>query len=329
MKYLSSNNLYFRIGDIDTGLTPTNLNTSYTLELCNPLTHIVIKRYNGQFFYYSNDQRIFYDFLLDAFVQNDFDIETYPNVNTHIVPVYEVVITIGSYADTELVSRTILPDDVDESDITDKIYPTGGTPYMISAKDFDCEEPLAADGLNFPSIVYTGNMTVAQLQGDMIVLSDGSRQYPLALNGCFTFQPNNLNINLSHQGLIIQRQHFQEYCDAPYMVVWFDERGFFNSQPFYGNESDTYTHNTTTDLQHIESKYQTQEARSWTLQSDYVRKQQTYKGLFTSPAIWIYDIANKRYYKAILTNTNYNESRTKKAFRFNITLNNDVSKIYR
>lgn len=344
MKYLNNNDLYFRIGDIDTGLTPTNANQSYNILITNKNdSTVVLKEYNGQIFYYSNDQKIYYDFLVDMMIGSDF---TLPMTgDTTVIPIVTATITIGTYSLSEDVARFHKPEWLTETDYEILINPTE---YPLMAWDYrflygitdldyihKYEIPKISVGMQYPAICYTGDLAIGN---DRFRFGGhtATKNVPLKPNTVYTCdvveyeEMQNAYVSLSRPGVsYIDILNLKYECNAPYILQWYDPIGFFQSQPFYGSESENYVHNTITNLQGAESKYQTQEKRNWILKSDYVKDQRMFQSLFVSPVIYLFDVEKQKYHRVLIENSDYNYTRSKKPFRFSVTLKADKSTIYR
>lgn len=331
MKYLNNTDLYFRIGDIDTGLTPTNANQAYTIQVMDKNNHsTILKRYDGQIFYYTNNQRIYYDFLVDMCI-TELDLSAQPHSES-VIPVADVMITFSGHTKTDVVARFNLSDFVLSSEADAIVYPSTATTVVnVSPEMFRCDTPKVVYGQNYPAIVYTGSYTPVQTDTvDCACMTS----YAMIKNGVYVFPfTEDEDIELIKAVVpsksVMSSLSLPRTCNPHYMLVWYDPQGFFQSQPFWGSKEESYTHNSVTNLHRYETKYQTQDKRNWTLKSDWVRNQKTYESLFISPVIWLYDTKTCKYHKVLVTKNTFAESRSRKPYKFNITVTNDHSTIYK
>lgn len=334
MKFINQNNLYFRLGDIaPSGTTPTNDTFAYTLKVINGYDGTTqMKSYTGQIFFYSLDQKIYYDFLVDMAL-TDFDLTVNPQ-KKEFVPIVNVTFADSNNTITAMtqVSRTVITDDMVQSTVENYILPTGGTVCLVNPSYFGCDMPQYLINQYYPQLLYTGSF---QPQGGEIIQCGCEQQYNIVKENTIynfpmgSFDSDKIAVEIPTVTGTEPMYELRQYCDAPYTLIWYDPQGFFQSQPFYGSEKDNYTHNSLTNLNGYEGKYETQEKRTWSLKSELVTNQKTYRSLFTSPVIWLYVGETGKYHRVLVTDTNWSESRSKKAFRFSVTVNNNISTIYK
>lgn len=326
MKYLNDDNLFFRMGDIQ-GLTPTNANQNYNITVYEAGLPNIINQYDGQIFFHSLDQKIAYDYLLRIMIEN-IDIEniSYPH-SQKIIPIVDVVFTVGSDSYSETVGLYYKPEGMSDSEMDVLIAPPDPNTTNFYPALMGCENPVVGFNQKYPAIV---NIHEFVPTGETVQIDDDMSYEINDYTSLYLFEiADDVNIIATTDSLQDNDYPVKMTCDAPYTLMWYDVRGFFQSQAFYGTESDNFTHNSVTNLEGKETKYQTQERREWNIQSDWVQSPKTYWSLFMSPVIWLFDIEKQKYFRVLITSTNYQHKVNRKPFRFNVTLKLNKSNIYR
>lgn len=322
MKYLNSTNLYFAASDLGAAL---NTQTNYTLQVVNNATSpaTIVRTYSGAIFYYSGTQRIYYDFLLRN-IDGAVDLATSDILAKCDIQLYDETDTMVAHELVCMVERTFGMSD----GLSDATYnPT--TNEIGIAFPNTVEMPRVANGMVYPLILFTTPMTYT---ADVQVLKANDTTYDIVdlyndmdINVALLCGVGGLEIGVVGIPHDLYFNLHAADCSANYILLWYDHRGFWQSQPFWGAETTNNDHQTITDTNNVTRLYETQVVRRWELTSDYVHKQNTYESLFVSQKIFLYNADTDEYIKVNVTDSDFRYTRDRVPFKFNINLQYDTN----
>lgn len=292
---------------------------AYTIEVSD-LGGTVITSYDGVAYYHSDYQTIDYSHLL-----GNIRIESAESIGRVTVDLISSV-TNASVADEDIIlcERTFgIPDGITATDYT----PSGARclSYILPS----CvERPMVAIGQTYPLIVWPDNThdfsgeTITGTAGEEYNLEDystGTNVLVLGFIGTATGTHIESDTGLTEIDTLIAPAP----CSATHMLCWYDSRGFFQSRPFFGNMKVSYEHHNITDVRGVESRIDDKVERTWSLQSSWVHLQSTYESLLSSKYVMLYDCVSGETWRVLVTDSDYQYTRSKDPFRFNVNLKYD------
>lgn len=295
--------LYFDVSDLSSTL---NTQINYSLEVVDNDGNILVS-YSGRLFYYDAAQRIYYDFLLEN-IHNNFT-QTNTVYLQSIIPSVTVNAKVGN---TTKATEDVL--------LIEKSMPVDNTSITLTD---EVENPEVVLNQTYPITVIvkdTNNLT-----GGEYIEFDGLAT-PITIT-----ESKNVFMNVSsiptNVHLVSESEYNLELQDtklcADYMLMWYDNRGFWQSKPFAVRKEFTSENNEITNLRNVTRKYNTVVENRYFLTSGFVREYKTYTSLFTSKSIYLYDIQEDKYIKVLITDNTFQENKSRKPFKFELNLKED------
>lgn len=319
MKYLNNKDLYFQAG-LEFGPTPTKGIVKYEIRLFDVLDQVnPFKTYYGSFFYYDTSQRIYYDFLL-------YSINSEPSgfipghVKYHGVINVDLYDNQGTQLDTESVS---LVERFRGSGLGDSTYYSIGSISIPIPSNQDL--PKVSLGQTYWVSTFYYNLLSTG------ILRSGTTTYNVSAGaGTYNFNvaaSSDNKFNIITGTTTEPKTLSLDIVCSPYMLVWWDSQGYWQSQPFSGAEYDNFKSAQRKNLRYETIKYHTTIEKRWDLKSDWVKKPFTYYSLFTSNQVWLYDFTGSStvVYKVIPKDNDFRLSQRIEPFKFEITVENDTT----
>lgn len=315
MKYLNDEDLCFSATLF--GNPPADDSVKYTIRIFDRKDNL-LKEYFGSFFFYDRDQMLYYDFLLhniDIPLSTDSSHVSYCEY-LGFARIYDAADTFLSEQEIVFAERYYMPG----SALNDDTYnPTNGVRFPLPG---NVTPPKLAYGETYPfAVTWSEDYS----RGDETLSYRGDHVYPVDAPGFYNiYHDIHENETIDVNGIDASNFVFKHVCDAPYMLLWYDTQGYWQSQPFYGTHNGRYEHGEVTNLRTETFKYQTVVEDRWDLYSAYSTRPVTYKNMFVSKYIYLYNTATYEYTKVLVTDTDYHEYKGRRAYRFNITLVKDT-----
>lgn len=292
---------------------------AYTLKV-SVIDGTELSSYDGVIYYYSAYQVIDYSHM----IRNIRDLGNGTVIGRVLVELVSAA-TNSTVEDEDIIlcERTFgIPDGLTSADY----IPSDGK-YITHILPNCVERPMVANGQPIPVMFWldeTADFTGATITsdtGDEYELEDDYPFQELVLS--FTGGSDGVTIESETGGVEIEHHIAAAPCSASHMLVWYDNRGFFQSRPFYGNETVNVEHHDITDIDGRETRIENKVSRSWSLQSAWVHHQNTYESLLVSKYVMLYDCVSGEYVKVLVSDTDFNYTKSKDPFRFNVNLKYD------
>lgn len=308
MTFLNSNDLWFSVTSV-AGITPDNTIHNYSINVYKPDDTSYsdpIKRFNGSFFYHSTDQKLYFDFLL-------FNINIPPTFTSGYTN-FDNYVIVRLEGSSPIDKEVALFENHKDSGLPASYYkPTSG-PYFL--RPHNSEIPRIGNNQVYPLMLLYNGATSKNIK------VNGVTTYTATQSGLFNIVcsgPNDVSVNYSTNTFTLK------YVCAPYFLIWYDKQGIYQSQPFWGYYEQNYLSSRLTNLRKETVSYKTECEKTWYLKSDFVHLKETYRGLFDSNNVYVYDTATESYYKVLVETNTYQENIRRSPFKFDIVVKYDYT----
>lgn len=281
--------------------------------------------YHGTIYYYNTAQKIHYNHLAA-------DLVARPHILTHgeieqVNYVAQVKLFNTNSATAKATANIILTPAADwrGDGLTDEDF----EPMQTEMKVFlpaDAEKPRVAAGMVYPLAVavdplespsdYTAHVGVTSYS-----LTSAADGLPFVLGVTVPVASSLIvAIGAASPALPIVRVIYPVVCDAAFMVLWWDCRGFWQCQPFNGQDTLTAERQEITNTARETSVYRATARRGFALKSDFAHLQSTYETLITSPAVYIFNTANNKTQRVLVKPNSHTNKAERGAKQIEITV---------